>query len=107
MILFDVFKQVILKVARIKEAQGVEGSEKLIQLTLDAGTDDQRTIVAGIGTRYTPEALIGREIIIVANLEPRMLMGVESNGMLLAANSTDGPVLLAPDAQVDPGTLIR
>ena len=110
---FDEFKKVELKVAKVLTAERVEGSEKLLKLQVDLGADpsnpsgqDKRQIIAGVGTHYTPDQMIGREIIIVANLEPRTLMGLESQGMLLAA-ADDKPVLLKPDTEVPPGTGIR
>jgi methionine--tRNA ligase beta chain len=105
MINFDDFKKVELKVAKVLSAERVEGSEKLLKLSLDLGTE-QRQIVAGVGKAYSPETIIGMEIVIVANLEPRALMGVESNGMLLAASDAE-PVLLVPHKEVPPGTGIR
>lgn len=99
---FDDFKKVELKVATILSAERVEGSEKLLKLQVDAG--EPRQVIAGIGTKYAPENLVGRQIVIVANLEPRMLMGLESQGMLLAA---EGPVLLKPDFDVPSGSSIR
>lgn len=105
MIIIDDFKKVDLRVGKVVAAVRVEGSEKLLKLQVDIG-EEKRQIVAGIGLAYEPEALVGREIIIVANLEPRLLMGVESQGMLLAASS-DHPVLLMPDKEVAPGSVIR
>ena len=105
MISIDDFKKIDLRVAKITAAQRVEGSEKLVKLQVDVG-EGQRQIVAGIGLAYDPADLIGKEIIIVANLEPRALMGIESQGMLLAA-SNDHPVLLQPDKEVPPGAPIR
>jgi len=105
MITIDDFKKVDLRVAKIISAERVEGSEKLIKLQVNMG-EENRQIVAGIGLAYDPATLVGREIIIVANLEPRMLMGLESQGMLLAA-SNDHPVLLQPEQEVAPGSPIR
>lgn len=105
MITIDDFKKIDLRVAKIITAEHVEGSDKLLKLRVDMG-EEQRQIVAGIGLAYTPESLIGKEIIVVANLEPRLLMGLESNGMLLAASS-DHPVLLQPEREVAPGSPIR
>ncbi|MBX4211587.1 MAG: methionine--tRNA ligase subunit beta [Candidatus Yanofskybacteria bacterium] len=102
---FDEFKKVELKVAKVVSAERVEGSEKLLKLQVDIG--EPRQIIAGIGTAYEPDQLVGREIIIVANLEPRILMGLESQGMLLAANDENGPVVLMPEKEVPPGTEIR
>lgn len=106
MINFEEFQKVDLRVAKIIKAEKVEGSEKLLKLQIDLG-DEKRQIIAGIQQFYKPEELVGREIVIVANLEPRVLMGLESNGMLLAANVNGKPVLLALDKEVPPGTEIR
>ncbi len=105
MITIDDFKKVELRVGKVLAAERVEGSDKLIKLQVDLG-EEKRQIVAGIGLGYTPDILVGRQIIVVANLEPRMLMGLESQGMLLAA-SNDHPVLLRPDEDVAPGASIR
>jgi len=107
MITIDDFKKVELKVAKVLEAEKVEGSEKLIKLQVDLGTE-KRQILAGIAQYYEPENLIGREIVIVANLEPRTLMGLESQGMLLAASGDDGvPVILVPEKEIPPGAGVR
>ncbi|MDO8556980.1 MAG: methionine--tRNA ligase subunit beta [Candidatus Jorgensenbacteria bacterium] len=108
MISIDDFKKIELKTGVIKEAERVEGSDKLMKLLVDLGEENPRQILAGIGKAYEPEKLIGRQIIVVANLEPRKLMGLESNGMLLAASDENGaPVLLAPDVVVPPGSGIK
>lgn len=107
MIIYEDFKKVELKVAKILSAERVEGSDKLIKLSIDLG-NEQRQIVAGIGKAYEPEGLVGLEIAVVTNLEPRTLMGVESNGMLLAAGGDDGePVLMVPQKEAPPGTGIK
>ena len=106
MINYDDFKKVELKIAKITEAEEVVDAEKLLKLQIDIG-GEKRQIVAGIKKVYAPKDLIGREIVIVANLEPRMVRGIESNGMLLAASSEDGPVLLRPDREVPPGSGIK
>lgn len=107
MISYDEFAKIELKTAKIIEANTVEGSNKLIRLKIDLGDPEIRQIVAGIGRAYTPEQLAGKEIIIVANLEPKMLMGLESQGMLLAAESDNGPILLMPDKETTPGSKIK
>lgn len=114
MINIDDFKKVELKVAKVILAERVEGSDKLLKLEVDLGpsassgqVSEKRQIIAGIGKAYNPEDLTGKEIIIVANLEPRSLMGLESQGMVLAANAKSGPVLIVPEKEVDPGTLLR
>lgn len=106
MINIDDFKKVELKVARVLSAERVEGSDKLFKLQVDLG-EEKRQVIAGIGKVYSPEDLMGKQIIIVANLEPRSLMGLESQGMILAANAESGPVLIMPDKEVVPGTELR
>lgn len=103
---YDEFKKVELRVAKVLAAEGVEGSDKLIKLQVSLGTEE-RQIIAGVGKVYVPEDLIGKEIIIVANLEPRKLMGLESQGMLLAADDMGKPVLLAPTSEVPPGSIVK
>ena len=103
---FEDFKKVQLKTAKILSAERVEGSEKLIKLEVDLG-EEKRQIVAGIGKFYSPENLIGKTIVVVANLEPRSLMGLQSQGMLLAANDGEKIVLLAPDSEIKPGSEVR
>ena len=106
MINFEEFKKVDLRVAKIISAEVVEGSEKLLKLQVDLGETEKRQIIAGIAKQYKPEELIGREIAVVANLEPRVLFGLESQGMLLAAGGSDGPVLLRPDQEVPAGARV-
>jgi len=101
------FMQVELRVARIVAAEPVAKSKKLLKLTVDVGTE-QRTLVAGIAEAYAPESLTGRTVVIVANLKPAKLMGVESNGMVLAASAEGGlPMLLSVDGDAVPGTRVR
>ncbi|MDA1183409.1 MAG: methionine--tRNA ligase [Acidobacteria bacterium] len=104
---FEQFMGVDLRVAKVLEAEAVPKSKKLLKLTVDAGTE-RRTIVAGIAGAYQPEELIGRTVVIVANLKPATLMGVESQGMVLAAGP-DGqpPTLIACDESIPPGTRVR
>jgi methionyl-tRNA synthetase len=102
---YEEFAKVDLRVATILAAQMVPKSNKLIQLTIDIG--EQRTIVAGIGKDYKPEEMIGKKIVIVANLKPAKLMGVESRGMLLATDTTDGLTVLAFDREAKTGAKIR
>jgi methionyl-tRNA synthetase len=103
----DEFLKVELRTAKVLGAERVPNSRKLIKLDVDAGAE-RRTIVAGIAEAYEPDSLIGKSIVIVANLKPAKLMGIESNGMLLAA-STDGgkPMLLQIDGEAAPGTRVR
>ena len=106
MINYEQFTQTDLRVATILSAERVEGSEKLLRLRVSLG-EEERQIIAGIGKKYAPEELTGKQIIIVANLEPRMLMGLESQGMLLAADSPDGPVILMPEREVVASTKVK
>lgn len=101
MITYDDFAKLDLRVAKILAAEKIAGSEKLLKLRIDLG-EEQRQLVSGIAKTYMPEDLIGKEIIVVANLEPRQIMGLESQGMLLAADH-DSPVLLVPDKELPPG----
>jgi methionyl-tRNA synthetase len=102
----DQFMEIDLRVAEIRAAERVPKSKKLIQLRVSTG-DEERTLVAGIGTKYTPEELVGRKVVIVANLQPAKLMGVESNGMVLAASIDGEPSLISVDAGVPLGTKVR
>jgi methionyl-tRNA synthetase len=107
MINYETFRQVELKVAKVLEAERVEGSEKLIKLKVDLGSET-RQIIAGVGDKYEPENLISKNIIIVVNLESKNLMGLESQGMLLAAsNENEGPVLLTIMNDIAPGSGIN
>ena len=106
-IAIDEFMKVELRVAKVLEAEAVPKSKKLLKLRVDAGTE-QRTIVAGIAEAYQPEQLVGRTIVIVANLKPARLMGIESNGMVLAASVEGGaPTLLSVDPSMPPGSRVR
>jgi methionyl-tRNA synthetase len=106
-IAIDDFMKVELRVAKVLEAEAVPKSKKLIKLKVDAGTD-QRTILAGIAEAYKPEELIGRTIVIVANLKPRPMMGMESQGMVLAASTETGPPsLVAVDPSLPAGARVR
>jgi len=100
------FAKVNLVVGEVKEAERVPKSKKLVRLMVDLGESELRQIVAGIAERYEPEALVGRRIVVVANLKPARLMGVESRGMLLAANLDGDPYVLSPDGEVPPGTRV-
>ena len=106
MITYDEFKKVELKVGEVKKASRVEGSEKLLKLTVEIGELVPRQVIAGIGKVYEPETLVGKQIVIVANLEPRMIMGLESQGMVLACTDENGPIVLFPERPVIPGAVI-
>jgi methionyl-tRNA synthetase len=103
----DDFMKVELRVAKVLAAERVPKSKKLLKLSVDVGTE-QRTVVAGIAESYEPEALVGRTIAIVFNLQPAKLMGIESNGMVMAASPDGGKaVLVSFEEPLAPGTRIR
>ena len=104
------FAKVQLKIGEIKTADRVEGATKLLRLTVDIGEETPRQILAGIAESYTPESLIGRKIVVVANLAPRKLRGFESQGMLMAATDAEGHAILLHPADPDavlPGAQVR
>lgn len=104
----DEFRNVDLRVGTVREAERVEGSEKLLKLAVDLGEGISRQLIAGIGKVYAPEALLGKQIVVVANLEPRKLMGLESNGMLLAAQDEEGnPIVLTVDGNAKAGSKVQ
>ncbi len=106
LITINEFAKVELKVGKVLEAERVEGSNKLIKLQVDTG--ETRQIVAGIGKEYSPEDLTGKKIIVVTNLKPAKLMGVESRGMLLAATDSDGVLsILTPEKEIKQGASIK
>jgi methionyl-tRNA synthetase len=106
-ITIDDFLKVQLRVADIVSAEKVENADRLLKLGLRIG-DEERTIVSGIATSYTPESLIGKQIVVVANLAPRKMRGIESKGMLLAATDADGnAILLHPEKPAPSGTEVR
>lgn len=131
MISYEDFKKIELTVATILSVERIEGSDKLLKLQIEIGkaegaaekinnpSENQevtlvpepkpalRQLVSGIGKKYAPENLIGKQIIVVTNLEPKMLMGLESQGMLLAAGSEEGPVLLTVMEPINSGAKIK
>ncbi len=104
---YDDFAKVDLRVATILKAEPHPNADKLVVLQIDLGTE-QRQILAGIRQFYEPESLVGRQIIVVANLAPRAMRGLESNGMLLAASSADRSqvILLQPEKPLAPGAKV-
>jgi methionyl-tRNA synthetase len=103
----DDFMKVELRTAKILTAERMPKSKKLLKLSVDAGEPAPRTILAGIAESYEPEAIVGRSIVIVANLKPREMMGLVSNGMVLAASLDGGPALLINPDPAAPGTRVR
>jgi len=108
MIIYEDFAKLDLRVGTVKSAETVKGSEKLLKLQVELGEElGERQIIAGIAKTHSPEALEGMQIIVVVNLEPRKLMGFESQGMLLAGDSEGGPVLLQPEKEIKSGSKIK
>jgi methionyl-tRNA synthetase len=104
-ITFDEFKKIELKVAKVLFAERVAGTDKLIRMEIDLGTE-KRQIVAGIGLAYTPEFLVDKKIIVVANLAKAKIRGVESNGMLLAAVDGADISLVTLEKDIKPGSQV-
>jgi methionyl-tRNA synthetase len=113
MISIDDFAKVEMKVGTVIESKAVEGSEKLVQLIVDLGEEKPRTVLTGMRKWYEPEYFLNRQIVIVANLEPRPMMGLVSEGMIVACDLGDPesednkPVLLLPSEKVSNGSKIR
>lgn len=106
MISIEDFRKVELKVATIRSAEPHPNADRLMVLQIDLG-EEQRQICAGIRSHYTPEQLVGKQIVVVANLETANLRGMESQGMLLAASSGEDIVLLTPDKPANAGSAVK
>lgn len=107
MITFDDFRKLDIRIGTVISAARIPGTDKLLTLEIDVGTE-KRHVVAGIAETYLPDDLIGKEIPVLLNLEPRKIRGVESHGMILAAVDADGkPILLHPDRVVPSGSTVR
>lgn len=102
----DDFAKLEFKVGTVLEASDIEGSERLLKLSVDVGEEEPRQILSGIKQWYAPEDLIDKQFVFITNLEPRMMMGLESNGMILAADG-EKPVPLIPQEHVPSGSKIR
>jgi tRNA-binding protein len=105
MISIDEFRKIELKIATIKSAEPHPNADKLMVLQIDLGTEE-RQICAGIRSHYTPEELVGRQIVVVANLETATLRGLESQGMLLAASDEGRVIILTPEKPVPAGSKV-
>jgi methionyl-tRNA synthetase len=105
-ITYDEFKKMDLRVARVIAAERVEGTKKLLKLQIDLGTE-QRQIIAGVAETYSPEDLLNKEFIVIANLQPAVIRGIESQGMLLAAEVDGRPIIPFFDREIPPGTKVK
>jgi|AntAceMinimDraft_17_1070374.scaffolds.fasta_scaffold00799_9 methionine--tRNA ligase beta chain len=103
---FDQFQQLDLRSAKILKAEKIEEADKLLLLDIDLG-EEKRQLVAGIAQDYSIDELVGKTIIVVANLEPKKIKGYVSQGMLLAVDIPEGPVLLIPEGEVPPGSKVK
>jgi len=105
-ITYDEFKKMDLRVAKVLTAERVAGTNKLLKLQIDLGTE-QRQIIAGVAESYAPEELVGKEFIVIANLQPAVIRGIESQGMLLAAEAEGKPIIPFFDRELPPGTKVK
>jgi methionyl-tRNA synthetase len=103
---FKDFTKLDLRIARVVRAKEVEGADKLLKITLDVGELGERTVAAGIKAWYQPNDLAGKLVVYLANLEPKMIRGVKSQGMLVAAGKAEA-ALLHPDKEIQPGEIVR
>jgi len=106
MISFEDFKKLEIRIGKVIEAEKIEDADKLVKLVFDLG-DEKREIVAGIAEFYDPRDLVGKEIPIITNLEPKTFRGHTSYGMILAVDVDGRPVLLHPDEDIPPGSIVR
>jgi methionyl-tRNA synthetase len=106
-IVYDDFGKLDLRIGTITSAQKVEKADKLLKLEVDLGLE-KRTIVSGIAQHFTPESLVNKQVIVVANLAPRKMRGIESQGMILTAEQPDGKLILVnPDSSTQNGSTVR
>jgi methionyl-tRNA synthetase len=104
---YDDFAKLDIIVGQIVDAQDIEASQKLLKLNVDLGSEYSTVeILAGIKGYYKPKSLIGKKYLFLANLEPRKMMGLMSNGMLLAINQSERPILIKISGKIPPGTII-
>lgn len=107
MITIDDFAKVELRVGTVLAAEAVEGSDKLIKQTVDFGELGEKTVLSGIRKWYKPENLVGKQFVYCTNLEPRPMMGMVSEGMIMAVDGPKKPIILKPASKVPAGTKVR
>lgn len=100
------FGKLDIRIGKVLDAVHIEDSEKLLKLTVDIG-GEEKTILAGIAKHYDPTDLMGKQVVVVANLEPKKMMGEVSEGMILAAGEPSKIVLLQPENEIETGTKVR
>jgi len=106
MVTIEDFRKIELKIAEIKEVNDHPNADRLLVITVDLG-DKTKQLVAGIKGSYQKESLIGRQVVVVDNLEPTILRGVESQGMLLAASDEEGVSVISPDRKLKLGSVVK
>jgi len=106
MISFEEFQKMDIRIGKIKEAEKVEGTDKLVKMQIDIGTET-RQLVAGIADHFDPASLVGKQIPILVNLEPKIFRGIESKGMILVADADGELALITPEKEVPPGSRVR
>lgn len=104
---YDDFAKLDIRIGRVAAAEMVEGADKLIKCTVDFGELGERTIVSGIAEWKKPEELVGKKLPYIVNLAPRVLRGVKSQGMLMAASDSEGVALLSPERDIAAGTKLK
>ena len=105
-ITFDDFRKLDIRIGKVLSAERVENTDKLIKLQIDLGSE-KRQIVAGMGEFFEPSHFVGKELTILTNLEPRTFKGVQSQGMILAADVGGKPILLHPEKEIPPGSIVK
>jgi methionine--tRNA ligase beta chain len=106
MVTFEDFKKLDLRVCKITSAEEIKESKKMIKLIVDTG-EGNKTLLAAIKNVYSCEELVGKLIVVIVNLEPKQIMGIMSEGMLLAANDNGRPILISPISEVPTGTKVE
>jgi methionyl-tRNA synthetase len=108
MITFEDFQKLEIRMGKVVAAEKVPETDKLLKLEVDFAEQEKRTIVSGIAHAVTPEEIIGKTLPFITNLEPRTIRGIESQGMIMVAiGDEDNPVLLEPNKEIPPGSIIR
>lgn len=101
------FSKLDIRIGVVKDASTIPGSSKLVKLLIDLGDLGMRQVIAGIGLWYKPQELIGKQVAVVVNMQPKKMLGFISEGMILAADTASGPVLLTVEKSVEPGSKVR
>ena len=108
MVNIDDFAKLDLRIIKVTEATRMDGSDKLLKLKVDIGNSEERQILSGIGKSYSPEDILNKELVAIVNLEPRMMMGEQSEGMILATgDDLENITLISPIKETEPGSKIR